>query len=142
VVKTQGLSSTLLLGGRIVAKKKDLLSEDTFVSFPDDELVISKSATIYCGRTPRLEAHGKSKALSRKSVGIGRDKSNAVIIADPKVSKFHALVKFKGDTAYIRDSQSTNGTTVNGEHLPPSKDRAIKDGDVVVVGTTELRMRY
>jgi hypothetical protein len=141
-VITHGVSTTLVEGGRRVTKKKELLSEETFISFPDDELVISKSATICCGRAPRLEAHGKSKALTRKSVGIGRDKSNAVIIADPRVSKFHALMKFRGDTAFIRDSHSTNGTFINGKHLLPGKERALKDGDLVVVGTTELRIRY
>ena len=60
----------------MAAKKKNLLSQDTFVSVPDDELVITKSAVIYCGLQPRLEAHGKSKILTRKAIGIGRDKQD------------------------------------------------------------------
>ena len=125
-----------------MSKKKDLHSEDTFISMPSEEMIISKSATIRCGRSPRLEAHGKSKSLAKKSAGIGRDKSNSVIIADTKVSKFHALISFKRDAAYLRDSFSTNGTSVNGEALTPGKDRELKDGDIVVVGSTELKIRY
>ena len=123
-------------------KRKDLHSDDTFISMPSEELIISKSATIFCGRVPRLEAHGKSKTLTRKAVGIGRDKSNSVIIADTKVSKFHALISFKKDAAYVRDSHSTNGTAVNGKTLTPGKDTELKQGDVIVVGSTELKIRY
>jgi predicted component of type VI protein secretion system len=125
-----------------VSRKKDIHSEETFVSMPSEELIISKSATIYCGLSRRLEAHGKSKALTKKTIGIGRDKSNSIIIADTKVSKFHALINFKPDAAYIRDSHSTNGTQVNGETIVAGKDRELRDGDVIVVGTTRLKIRY
>ena len=122
-------------------KKKTVLSEDTFVSTPGDELVIVNSATIWCGVTPRLEAHGRSKALTRKAIGIGREKQNGVIIADPKVSKFHAVISLKRDGAYIKDSGSTNGTRVNGTLLPPGREHKLKDGDVVLVGETQLTIR-
>lgn len=125
-----------------MAKKKGLLSEDTFVSNPSDELVIVKSAVIHCGLRPRLEAHGKSKELTRKAIGIGRDKQNAVIVADPKVSKFHAIITFKRDGAYIKDTGSTNGTTVNDAPLQLNRERKLEAGDVVIVGETKLTIRY
>lgn len=121
-----------------MARKKNMLSEDTHVSMPAEELIITKSAVIHCGLRPRLEAHGKSKELTRKAVGIGRDKQNAVIIADPKVSKFHAIITFKRDAAYIKDTGSTNGTTVNGTALTPNREKKLAAGDVVVVGATRL----
>jgi len=121
-----------------VARKKNMLSEDTHVSMPAEELIITKSAVIHCGTRPRLEAHGKSKELTRKAVGVGRDKQNAIIIADPKVSKFHAIITFKRDAAYIKDTGSTNGTTVNGTALTPNREKKLAAGDVVVVGATRL----
>jgi 3D (Asp-Asp-Asp) domain-containing protein len=123
-------------------KKKSLLSEDTFVANPAEELVIEKSATIYCSHPRRLAAHGKSKDLTRKAVGIGRDRQNSVIVADPKVSKFHAVLTFGEKAAYIKDTGSTNGTTVNGDSLTPNRNRELRDRDVVIVGTTEIRIRY
>ncbi|POQ98810.1 hypothetical protein AU468_12280 [Alkalispirochaeta sphaeroplastigenens] len=123
-------------------ERKNLFSQDTFISGGDDDLVIQKAATIRCGLKPLLEAHGKSKALSRKSIGIGRDKHNGVIIADPQVSKFHAIITFKKGDAFIKDTGSTNGTLVNGEKLPTNKPRLLKDQDLVIVGTTRLTIRY
>ncbi|SIP92684.1 FHA domain-containing protein [Alkalispirochaeta americana] len=123
-------------------ERKNLFSQDTFVSGGDDDLVIREAATIRCGLKPLLEAHGKSKVLSRKSIGIGRDKHNGVIVADPLVSKFHAIITFRKGEAFIKDTGSTNGTFVNDQRLPTNRTQLLKDQDLVVVGTTRLTIRY
>lgn len=123
-------------------RKKEFLSQDTFISDPDDELIISKNARIFCCGVPTLEAHGKSKVLGRNTVGIGRDKHNGVIIADPQVSKFHAILTFKKSSAYLRDTGSTNGTYVNDSRIPANRDVELSDRDVVVLGTTKITIYY
>ena len=121
-----------------MARKGDLLSQDTAVFFRGDELYIRKSAKIFIGTDPRLEAHGKSKRLGRKAIGIGRDRTNGVIIADERVSKFHAvLTLYRGD-AFFKDTGSTNGTTINGKKLVPKRSYRLKSGDVIVLGRTRL----
>lgn len=125
-----------------MAKKKDVFSEDTFISYPNDEVVVRKTATIYCGYDPRLEAHGKSKQLARKVFGIGRDRQNAVIIADGRVSKFHAVVTIRKGVAFIKDTGSTNGTLVNGKKLTPNRESELKAGDILQLGETQIRIRY
>lgn len=123
-------------------RKKEFLSQDTFISDPDDELIIKKNARILCSGMPTLEAHGKSKVLGRNAVGIGRDKHNGVIIADPQVSKFHAILTFKKGTAYLKDTGSTNGTYVNDSRIPANRDVELGDRDVVVLGTTKITILY
>ncbi|MFW5844274.1 MAG: FHA domain-containing protein, partial [Spirochaetota bacterium] len=125
----------------IVKRKKDLLSADTRVFEASEDFVIHKTAQIFVGSEPRLEAHGKSKRLVRKSIGIGRDRSNSVIIADEKVSKFHAILTLKSGSAFIKDTGSTNGTMLNGEALVPNRNYKVAYGDVVVVGSTRLTIK-
>lgn len=122
--------------------RKEFLSQDTFISDPAEEIVIQKSARIYCQGAPRLEAHGRSKILGRKAVGIGRDKHNAVIIADPQVSKFHAILTFRKGSAYIRDTGSTNGTYINDDRISPNREVELSHKDVVILGSTKITILY
>ena len=87
---------------------------------------------------PRLEVGGQSKQLSNKSFGIGRDKSNQIIVADGKVSRFHALVTFENEEAFIRDTDSSNGTFLNGKQIPTQRKVKLADGDKIKVGTTVI----
>jgi pSer/pThr/pTyr-binding forkhead associated (FHA) protein len=122
-------------------RKKDIFSANTFISESIDDLIVVKRAVIHAGPLPRLEAHGRSKPLSNKAFSIGRDKHNAVIISDTKVSKLHATVKFRDGRGYVRDSGSTNGTYVNGKKIAPNTDVALSCGDVIIVGATRLTYR-
>jgi predicted component of type VI protein secretion system len=116
----------------------DPFKERTVFQDPDKEVVVVKNASIYTKGIPRLEAHGKSKILSNKAFGIGRDKHNAVIILDEKVSKFHAVVTFEKGICFIRDINSTNGTFVNGKRLVPNKNVELRDNDKIGMGGTEI----
>lgn len=116
-------------------KKPDLFRKNTEISDSEENPTIKK-ANINVKGVPRLEVHGKSKKLSNKAFGIGRDRSNGIIIADPKVSKFHALVTFEKGDGYIKDSNSTNGTYLNGKRIPAGKRVKLNDGDKIKVGAT------
>ena len=105
--------------------KKDFFDEDTFIS-EDEDLVIQKNANIIARGIPRIEAHGKSKTLSNRAFGIGRDRHNAVIVADPNVSKFHATITFKNGKAFLRDINSSNGTFLNDKPIKPNTDVPLK----------------
>ncbi|MFP4549218.1 MAG: FHA domain-containing protein [Spirochaetales bacterium] len=122
----------------MAAKKRDLLSQDTAIIEQGDELVVRKSAKVCVGADPRLEAHGKSKRLTRKSIGIGRDRSNSVIVADERVSKFHAIISLRNGKAYIKDTGSTNGTLLNKAVLVANRDYQIAPGDALLLGSTRI----
>lgn len=120
--------------------KKNLFNAETMYTQSDsDSLVISKKAVLsYISLIPFIEAHGRSVSLSNKGFGIGRDKCNAVIISDPKVSKYHAHITFKKGTAYIQDAGSKNGIWINKKKIPENKICALKNKDVIVIGNTQI----
>jgi hypothetical protein len=69
---------------------------------------------------------------------IGRAEDNDVDLSkDEFASGHHARIESQRDGVWILDLNSTNGTFVNGSRLDGR--RALKEGDVVQVGDTELR---
>ena len=103
-----------------------------------DYFIVRKKAYINVSGYPRVECEGKSKNLSNRSFGIGRDKHNALIVADPKASKFHAVVKFVKGIGYIKDQHSKNGTYINGKEIAPDRDTRLSPGDEIRIGQTVL----
>jgi pSer/pThr/pTyr-binding forkhead associated (FHA) protein len=121
--------------------KKNLFNAETMVMNDSQSMLISKKANLSLVQgVPVIEAHGKSKTLSNKVFGIGRDKSNAVIIADPKVSKFHALVSVKKSTLFVRDTGSSNGTRINGKEISQNVQIALRNHDLLQLGNTVIKV--
>ena len=122
--------------------KKNIFNAETICYDSSDSLEIQKKAVLsYTSMLPQIEAHGKCKILSNKGFSIGRDRSNAIIVADPRVSKFHASFSFKKGKAFIRDTGSTNGTWINEKQIHTGRTVALKNGDVIYLGDTEVRFR-
>lgn len=69
---------------------------------------------------------------------LGRGSDNDIVVSDPGASRHHAEVVFNGEEWSVRDSNSTNGTFLNGE---PVTQHFLKNGDVVELGTTRLEFR-
>lgn len=123
----------------VMAKKDNLFDRQTGIFNADDSMHTKKNAKINAKSSmPRLEVRGKSKMLSNKAFAIGRDKSNQLIVADPKVSRYHAIVTFENDVAYIKDTDSANGTYINNKKIPPGKKIKLNNGDKIKVGTTVI----
>jgi pSer/pThr/pTyr-binding forkhead associated (FHA) protein len=105
----------------------------------DEGMQTMKKANINAtSALPRLEVNGQSKSLSHKAFGIGRDKSNQLIVADNKVSRFHAVVTFENEEAYIKDTDSSNGTYINNKKIQPGKKVLLNNGDKIKVGNTVI----
>ena len=68
---------------------------------------------------------------------IGRLADCRIVISDTNTSRHHAEIHRAGSGFVINDLGSTNGTLVNGEKL--TADRRLSDGDIVTVGTINLR---
>jgi hypothetical protein len=82
-------------------------------------------------------ATGERIQLASEPVTIGRLASCDITIADPNASRRHAEVRSLGRGFVVVDLGSTNGTLVNG--LVIDGDRPLHDGDVISVGSTDLR---
>lgn len=73
------------------------------------------------------------------SLRIGRSRTNALVLADSKVSRFHAIISASSAGVVISDLASTNGTQVNSKRLSAPVDLA--DGDQIVVGSYTLEVK-
>ncbi len=73
-------------------------------------------------------------------LSIGRTPDNDVILSDPGVSRHHAYIRVRGQEAWLYDRNSANGVWLNSERI--DAPRLMKHGDVIQVGSTQLRMMY
>jgi hypothetical protein len=62
---------------------------------------------------------------------VGRSRACDVVLADPAVSRRHALISIRGDRCSVRNLASMNGTRVNGR---PVTTAVLRAGDVVSFG--------
>ncbi len=97
---------------------------------PPVRLVVMRSKALEVGRS--FEA-GPVPAT------IGRSDDNRIALAgDDFASGHHARVESARDGVWVIDLGSTNGTFVNGERIDGR--HRLREGDVVQVGDTELRL--
>jgi pSer/pThr/pTyr-binding forkhead associated (FHA) protein len=74
---------------------------------------------------------GHSHRAGDRPLRLGRSPDNDIILRDPATSGHHARVERRGDTFWIVDLGSTNGTLVNGE---PIQEKELNSGDRVTIG--------
>jgi adenylate cyclase len=67
---------------------------------------------------------------------IGRSETSEIVLADPSVSREHAVVEIRAGEPVVRDLGSTNGTFVNGRRV---RAQSLRDGDELVFGSTKMR---
>ncbi|MCM1028215.1 MAG: FHA domain-containing protein [Pseudoflavonifractor sp.] len=75
----------------------------------------------------------------KRIINIGSNYRNDMVVSDPFVSRYHAVLKIAKDgKAYITDLGSRNGTIVNGIKIAPNKDIRIKRGDAISLGNKDI----
>lgn len=77
----------------------------------------------------------KEIALEKPSLSVGRKPDNDVVIDNPAVSGHHCKISQKGDTYFVEDLESTNGTFVNEKRVVKS---GLHDQDVIGVAKHAL----
>ena len=75
--------------------------------------------------------------VGEKRVVIGRGQDQDIILADDRSSRSHVALEVRGDTAFVIDLGSSNGTFVNGELVMGELE--LREGDVLLVGSTEIQ---
>lgn len=88
-----------------------------------------------------LELLGKesTKVTVRNVAVLGREGAD-IILNDTAVSRRHASISVSTRGAQIVDLDSRNGTAVNGKNIPTNVPLRLKVGDLLKVGSTELRV--
>ena len=103
--------------------------------------------TILVRSAPDAGAEPPSLTFDGTRIVIGRGSGCDVRLPDPSVSHRHASVRVlsgsraQGAEYSIIDEDSTNGTYVGGERLPPRTPHTLKSGDLVRVGRVWLELR-
>lgn len=80
----------------------------------------------------------RSVAMTGDRCTIGRADSNDLVLAEPAVSRQHAVIRREGNGYVLEDLGSTNGVQLNGK---PVKSASLKDGDRLQIGTSALVFR-
>ncbi|MHA2787604.1 DUF3662 and FHA domain-containing protein [Corynebacterium sp. S7] len=69
---------------------------------------------------------------------LGRSNDSDFRLPDTGVSRQHAEITWDGRDAVLTDLESTNGTTVNEEHID---NWLLQDGDVITIGHSNIEVR-
>jgi hypothetical protein len=81
---------------------------------------------------------GEDHVIDSRDLTIGRGSANDIPLdGDDFASARHARIEPRRDGVWVEDLGSTNGTYVNGVRL--AKPRRLAPGDVIRVGSTDLR---
>ena len=82
------------------------------------------------------EQDGTHFELTHRPLSIGREASRDIQLVDPKVSRRHAVIRFKDDRYYIRTAATKNGIKINGAKI--EAEEILGEGDWLTMGDTEM----
>jgi len=86
-----------------------------------------------------LTAPGVRYDLEAEKVLVGRS-SDCEIVSEAKgISRKHAVLDLRKESATITDLESVNGTFVNGARLKPREPHQLKSGDLIVFSAYEKK---
>jgi DNA-binding NtrC family response regulator/pSer/pThr/pTyr-binding forkhead associated (FHA) protein len=72
-----------------------------------------------------------------KTIRLGRNSKNDMVVDDPHASRWHAELYYDGTNWLIRDSKTINGTKINGVRIKgPTR---LESNHVIGIGDTRLR---
>jgi pSer/pThr/pTyr-binding forkhead associated (FHA) protein len=74
-------------------------------------------------------------------MSLGRNPDNDIVISDPRASRHHARVTRRGESFFLEDLTSSNGTFVGDKQLSPGIRNELTDGDELRIGSTLLIFR-
>ncbi|MGK7916566.1 MAG: FHA domain-containing protein [Prochloraceae cyanobacterium] len=77
--------------------------------------------------------------VNHNSIAIGRALDNQLVLNEPIISRYHAQISQKAEGFLLIDLDTSHGTYVNGIKLLPFKPQLLVDGDLVNIGSFELK---
>jgi predicted component of type VI protein secretion system len=72
-------------------------------------------------------------APSPEGCWVGRGSDNAIVLESDTASRRHARFELRGESWWVVDNNSTNGTYVNDEPTPAA---CLRNGDHIKIGDT------
>lgn len=83
---------------------------------------------------------GRSISLKRDKLLIGRSEDCDIRPLSEEVSRRHCAITVGPADVWVEDLKSRNGTFVNGNRIQPESRIKLADGDMIRVGSLELRV--
>jgi pSer/pThr/pTyr-binding forkhead associated (FHA) protein len=102
--------------------------------------VAEATAPIPAGASVRVVRgfyEGLELPIDRNWMVIGRGRSADIVIAEPTISRAHAVIGCDDEGFFVQDMGSTNGTRVNGERGDRTR---LADRDEVLLGKLLLQV--
>ena len=73
---------------------------------------------------------------------VGRHRTCAIRTANQSVSRQHARIFFDGESYWLQDNGSSNGTFYQNERLEPQAPVQIDNGEFLMCGNFEMRFDF
>ncbi len=86
----------------------------------------------------RIDLPGRSVALFEGEITLGRSRGCGIVLADPCISRVHALLAVRSGRVYLQDLRSSNGTFIDGERS--AGEQEIREGDRISIGNYVLML--
>jgi hypothetical protein len=110
----------------------------------DTHKIVNKDAAPYLANATKLtvsrlvlvtDAAESSFPLTRDSYTLGRHRNNDIVVADAKVSSFHARIDRTSEGFVLVDLKSRNGCWINGKR---AENALLVTGDEIRVGAARV----
>lgn len=80
--------------------------------------------------------------LDKQKLLVGKRKEQADIwLKDPSVSRLHARLEQEGESCFVTDLNSLNGTFIEGQRLMPNERREARDGMRISFAARHYRLK-
>lgn len=95
--------------------------------------------TIRLGAGPRLQISVGGQlpydvSLSGSPITIGREPNNTIVVPYSEASRHHAQIVPHAGGYAVADLNSSNGTFLQGQRIPPNQAVPLGDGNVILIG--------
>ncbi|HAY85088.1 MAG TPA: hypothetical protein DCY42_09255 [Chloroflexi bacterium] len=74
--------------------------------------------------------------LNSIPIKLGRNLDNHLVLSNKAVSRYHAEIYLENETFYLKDLESTSGTSVNGTEI--NSPFALSSGDKISLADVQL----
>lgn len=71
---------------------------------------------------------------------VGSQPGNDLVLRDRYISGHHARLRWDGVSWWVDDLNSTNGTFINQQRVPPGSSAALSSGSVLQIGEIAFEM--
>jgi pSer/pThr/pTyr-binding forkhead associated (FHA) protein len=142
-IEDLGSANGVLIGGSPIGKPTRLVTGvevviSTYkIRFLGDDAAAEGGAPTFSLIGLTAPVSNQTFILPQGDLDVGRGEQNAVVIADPSLSRKHAVLQVTASGVVVEDMESSNGTFVNGVRVGR---RALAHGDRVRFGNVELEV--